>query len=122
MEEATDTATVTTNKKNLIIFGRDVAKIPCFRSSWLYGIYSGFGCGILTFMFTSRTPLASHVAIGSTFGVTLVYFSVCRYRFAKDDMMVKQLRVYMKDSMDLEGEDREVKIKQIEELAKTHIK
>lgn len=33
-------------KKHAYVFGRDVANIPCFRNSFLYGIGSGIGIGI----------------------------------------------------------------------------
>ncbi|KAG6558476.1 MdBV-13 [Microplitis demolitor] len=120
MEESTEAATVTT-PKSLILLGRDVAQMPCFRGSWLYGITSGVGSGILTFMFTSRVPLASHVTLGMTCGVTLVYFSVCRYRFAKEELMAARLKVLMKESVTLEGVDQENKVKEIEELTKKKV-
>lgn len=37
-----------------VIFGRDVSKIPCFRNSFLTGIYGGVGCGIASFLATSK--------------------------------------------------------------------
>lgn len=33
-------------RKHLVIFGRDVSEIPCFRNSFLYGIGSGIGTGL----------------------------------------------------------------------------
>lgn len=33
-------------RKHLVIFGRDVSEIPCFRGSFLFGIGSGFGTGL----------------------------------------------------------------------------
>jgi len=37
----------------VMIFGRDVSKIPCFKESFLYGLLGGIGCGLVTFMATS---------------------------------------------------------------------
>ena len=38
----------------VLIFGTDVSKIPCFKDSFLTGIYAGFGCGIASFLATSK--------------------------------------------------------------------
>jgi hypothetical protein len=34
------------NRKHLFIMGRDVAEMPCFRNSFLYGIGGGIGLGL----------------------------------------------------------------------------
>nr|CAD7202231.1 unnamed protein product [Timema douglasi] len=47
-------------KRKLILFGRDVSEIPCFRNSYLYGISSGIGMGLTYFMFTSKVRMATH--------------------------------------------------------------
>lgn len=33
-------------RRHLVIFGRDVSEIPCFRNSFLYGIGTGLGIGL----------------------------------------------------------------------------
>lgn len=33
-------------RKHLLLFGRDVSEIPCFRNSFLYGIGGGVGTGL----------------------------------------------------------------------------
>lgn len=63
-------------QKPVTLFGRDLADIPCFRSSWLYGISGGIGAGLLYFLFTSKTRMASHVAMGSMCTITLSYWLV----------------------------------------------
>lgn len=67
--------------KSVMLFGRDIRKIPCFKNSMLYGIYSGFATGLATFMFTSRIPLSTSMALGSYMGVSLVYWCFCRYDY-----------------------------------------
>lgn len=36
-----------------MLFGRDVSKIPCFKDSFITGIYGGLGCGVASFLATS---------------------------------------------------------------------
>lgn len=64
--------------QGLMLFGRDVSKIPCFRNSFLYGIGGGFAGGLLTFMFTSRPQLSTHSAMGVFMCVTFGYWAQCR--------------------------------------------
>lgn len=68
--------------KAVMLFGRDIRKIPCFKDSQLYGIYSGFATGLVTFMFTSRTRLSTIMTLGSYCCVSLTYFCYCRYNYA----------------------------------------
>nr|CAD7259825.1 unnamed protein product [Timema shepardi] len=74
-------------KRKLILFGRDVSEIPCFRNSYLYGISSGIGMGLTYFMFTSKVRMATHVGFGSFLGVTMVYwlYSACTQRICPQD-------------------------------------
>lgn len=64
--------------QGLMLFGRDVSKIPCFRNSFLYGIGGGFAGGLLTFLFTSRPQLSTHSAMGVFMAVTFGYWGQCR--------------------------------------------
>lgn len=64
--------------QSLVIFGRDVSQIPCFRNSFLYGIGSGIGGGLLTFLFTSRPSVSLHSCMGIYTVVTLAYWTQCR--------------------------------------------
>lgn len=65
--------------QSFFIFGRDVAQIPCFRNSFLYGISGGIGVGVLAFLGTSRPHLATHIGFGTFFCGTMVYWMACRW-------------------------------------------
>lgn len=93
--------------QHLHIFGRDIAQIPCFRNSFLYGIGGGVGAGFLTFMGTSRPKLSSHTAFGTFFAVTFVYWFSCRYTFSKKKFEYNQLQVAMKRQAIYEGTSME---------------
>lgn len=62
-----------------MVFGRDVSKMPCFRSSFLYGISIGLGGGLATFMLTSRPQISMHATMATFTVVTLSYWFTCRY-------------------------------------------
>lgn len=62
----------------LILFGRDVSAIPCFRESFLYGIGSGVVIGLGAFMSTSKPRLATHVGVSSYIMITLSFWCYCR--------------------------------------------
>lgn len=108
----------TDNSKSFIIFGRDVSKIPCFKHSWIYGISSGIGAGLLTFMFTSRPQLASHAMVGTICTVTLTYFGFCRYKAVKDEITAAQIKTLMQEALGTDDVGREDKIKKITDLTK----
>ncbi|XP_008487154.2 cytochrome c oxidase assembly protein COX20, mitochondrial-like [Diaphorina citri] len=61
-------------RKDIYIFGRNLNEIPCFRNSLLYGISSGLGVGLGTFLFTSNGRKALHYGFGSYLGVTWIYW------------------------------------------------
>lgn len=61
-----------------MIFGRDVAQIPCFRNSFLYGISGGIGVGVLAFLATSRSRLATNIGFATFFCGTIAYWFNCR--------------------------------------------
>ncbi|XP_068153063.1 cytochrome c oxidase assembly protein COX20, mitochondrial [Drosophila tropicalis] len=93
--------------KSFIIFGRDVAKIPCFRNSFLYGISGGIGIGLLTFLGTSRTHLSTHVGFGSFFCGTIAYWMTCRYQWSARRFEQQQLREAMRRQAMYEGTEKE---------------
>lgn len=82
--------------KAIMLFGRDIRKIPCFKNSMLYGIYSGFTAGLATFMLTSRIQLATHVIVGSYMGVATVYWCFCRYTYVKNKYAITELQQMIK--------------------------
>ncbi|KYQ51042.1 Protein FAM36A [Trachymyrmex zeteki] len=78
--------------KAVMLFGRDIRKIPCFKHSMLFGIYSGLAAGLGTFMFTSRVKLSTNVALGSYMGVTVVYWFYCRYNYTMEKHEMQNLQ------------------------------
>jgi cytochrome c oxidase assembly protein subunit 20 len=64
--------------QGLIILGRDVSEIPCFRSSFLYGMGGGFLGGIGAFLRTSRPQFSTHIGMASFFTTTFGYWFLCR--------------------------------------------
>lgn len=67
----------------LMLFGRDVRKVPCFRNSILYSVGWGVGTGLAVFMFTSKPQLASHATMGTFACVALGYWTYCRLDWAE---------------------------------------
>ncbi|XP_023720147.1 cytochrome c oxidase assembly protein COX20, mitochondrial isoform X2 [Cryptotermes secundus] len=92
-------------KKSVTIFGRDVAAIPCFRSSFLYGIGSGFAGGLTYFLFTSNTRWATHVGFTSFVIVTMSYWFHCRWQWSKKKFTHGQLQAVMQKQAMYEGTD-----------------
>ncbi|XP_046743036.1 cytochrome c oxidase assembly protein COX20, mitochondrial [Diprion similis] len=78
--------------KPLMLFGRDVTRIPCFRNSFLSGITCGIVGGLGTFMFTSKPKLATHVGMASFVSSTWCYFVYCRYTWSKQQAEVAKLQ------------------------------
>ncbi|XP_014474273.1 PREDICTED: cytochrome c oxidase protein 20 homolog isoform X1 [Dinoponera quadriceps] len=89
--EAEDTE-LQNQSKEVILFGRDIRKVPCFKNSILFGIYSGLATGLATFMFTSRVKLASNVAMGSYVSVALGYYFFCRYTYVKNKYDIAEIQ------------------------------
>ncbi|XP_075974341.1 cytochrome c oxidase assembly factor COX20 lethal (3) 87Df [Anticarsia gemmatalis] len=90
-------------KKGLVIFGRDVSQIPCFRESFLYGIASGVGVGIAAFLKTSRPMFSQHVGVGTFSLTTMIYWSFCRYQWSKQRFDAQLLQDALKDKLMYEG-------------------
>lgn len=78
--------------KAVMLFGRDIRKIPCFKQSMLTGIYGGLAAGLATFMFTSRPKLSTNVALGSYMGIVVVYWCYCRYDYVKQKYALQDLQ------------------------------
>lgn len=101
----------TEKSKPLMLFGRDIKKVPCFSQSMLYGIYGGIGFGLLTFLLTSRTKRSIDVAVGSYVCVSLVYWCVCRYDYMQQKNTVRKMQAMLaRRSMNfqkLKGQDAE---------------
>ncbi|XP_055332107.1 cytochrome c oxidase assembly protein COX20, mitochondrial-like [Paramacrobiotus metropolitanus] len=69
--------------KNSNFIQRNLLSIPCFRESFMYGMLSGLGAGLGTFMLTSRVRRACDVAVGSYAAVTFCWWIYCRYERAR---------------------------------------
>lgn len=95
-----------------MIFGRNVAEIPCFRNSFLYGLSGGVGIGFCTFLGTSRPMLSSHTGFGSFMVITMSYWCFCRYQWSKQRFNAAQLKEAMKKHILEEGTGKDLKKKE----------
>ncbi|KAI4479321.1 hypothetical protein M0804_011106 [Polistes exclamans] len=93
------------DRKEIILFGRNILEIPCFRNSFLYGISSGVGGGLLGFLFTSRPKFAMHCAMGTYFNVTIIYWFYCRYNRARDEFNAARMQEIFQRAATMEGTD-----------------
>ncbi|CAK1600929.1 unnamed protein product [Parnassius mnemosyne] len=90
-------------KKGLVLFGRDLSKIPCFRESFLTGIATGIGGGLVAFIKTSKPFLSQHIGVGTFSITTLLYWSYCRYQWSKQKFDAQLLQEALKDKIRYEG-------------------
>ncbi|KAF5273884.1 hypothetical protein FQA39_LY00999 [Lamprigera yunnana] len=102
------------SKESLIIFGRDVAQMPCFRNSFLYGISGGIMCGLARFMFTSRTKSATDFAVGSFVFITMSYWVYCRYNYSVIRLELNKTKHYLRQKMLTEGTEYDEEAKSVE--------
>ncbi|XP_012537722.2 cytochrome c oxidase assembly protein COX20, mitochondrial [Monomorium pharaonis] len=84
--------------KAVMLFGRDIRKIPCFKQSMLNGIYGGVATGLATFMFTSRARLSTNVAMGSYMGIVVVYWCYCRYNYVMQKYALQDLQNVLRET------------------------
>lgn len=89
--------------KGIIVFGRDLTKIPCFRNTFLYSISSYFGVSLLTFLFTSRPTFSSHCGFASFVAVTFGYYTNCTINYTKQKFEYGQLQGAWQKYATLEG-------------------
>ncbi|XP_053612801.1 cytochrome c oxidase assembly protein COX20, mitochondrial [Plodia interpunctella] len=90
-------------KQGIVLFGRDLSQIPCFRESFLYGIATGVGFGIAAFIKTSKPMLSQHIGVGTFSMSTLLYWSYCRYHWSKQRFDAQLLQEALKDKILYEG-------------------
>lgn len=90
-----------------MIFGRDVSKMPCFRNSYLYGIGSGIGSGLMYFMFTSKSLASCNFGMASFFIVTLSYWTQCRYKYSKTKFEMQRMQELLRQHQIYEGTETE---------------
>ncbi|XP_029173217.1 cytochrome c oxidase assembly protein COX20, mitochondrial [Nylanderia fulva] len=94
--------------KPVMLFGRDIRKVPCFKRSMLNGIYSGLATGLVTFMLTSRVRFSTNMALGSYMGVSVVYWCYCRYDHVMQKYAFNDIQYIMRQrSMGIKEEDDE---------------
>nr|CAI5869064.1 unnamed protein product [Callosobruchus analis] len=89
--------------QSLVIFGRDIAKIPCARNSLLYGIGGGIAFGLARFMITSQPLKSTNFAVYSFSLVTMAYWTQCRYTYSKKKFEMMKLEELMRANVLLEG-------------------
>lgn len=77
-------------ERGVFIFGTDVSKIPCFKNSFLNGIYAGFGTGIATFLATSNAIRSTNFSVIAFTLVTYGYWLQCRMNWAHDNFNSRQ--------------------------------
>lgn len=95
------------DRKSLIIFGRDVTKIPCFRKSFLFGITSGVVGGLATFMFTSKPTVSSHMSVATFVGATWTYWMYCRLTWSKEKLEAAKLQLLIEQHATFQGTPKE---------------
>lgn len=89
--------------QGLVIFGRDVSQIPCFRESFLYGMGTGVGLGLATFLKTSKPMVSQHVGVGMFSISTLLYWSYCRWCWSQQRFDAQLMQEALKDKILHEG-------------------
>ncbi|XP_050304556.1 cytochrome c oxidase assembly protein COX20, mitochondrial [Anthonomus grandis grandis] len=93
--------------KSLMIYGRDVSQIPCFRNSFLYGTLGGLGLGLVHFMFTSKVPKSVNYSVYSFSVITMGYWMVCRYNYSKLKFELTRTQELLRDRIATEGTEQE---------------
>ncbi|XP_018562704.1 cytochrome c oxidase protein 20 homolog [Anoplophora glabripennis] len=93
--------------KSLIIFGRDISKIPCFRNSLLCGIGGGLFFGLARFMITSQPLKSTNFAVYSFSFITMAYWIQCRYTYSKRKFEMMRMQSMLQRRAILEGTTEE---------------
>ncbi|KAL3282432.1 hypothetical protein HHI36_005619 [Cryptolaemus montrouzieri] len=98
------------DNRSLFLFGTDVSKVPCFRSTMLNSILGGIGCGLSYFMFSSRIKASTDVAMGSYILIALGYWIHCRYNYGKAKFEMMRLQEAVALATVLDGSEFEKKL------------
>jgi len=91
--------------KTLMFFGTDLAKIPCFRESFMAGIGSGLVSGLVYNLAFSRNPF--RVAFITYGVVTFGYYAQCRYSYRLTQHEMRQIKHAMKQRVYQEGTEND---------------
>ncbi|KAH8032321.1 hypothetical protein MRX96_041989 [Rhipicephalus microplus] len=90
-------------RKPVMFMGRNIEEIPCFRSSLMTGILSGLGIGIGTFFLTSRPRRSTDAAVYSFAGITLLYWTYCRYQNSVRNFEYRRMQMEIQEGVALRG-------------------
>ncbi|ENN74980.1 hypothetical protein HUJ04_000053 [Dendroctonus ponderosae] len=93
--------------KSLIIFGRDVSQIPCFRNSFLYGTLGGIGFGLAHFLFTSKVAKSVNYSVYAFSLVTVGFWMQCRLEYSKTKFEMMRLQQQLQERALFEGSQRD---------------
>lgn len=92
-------------RNRLLFFGTNLAKIPCFKTSFMNGIGSGMLVGVAYNLATSRNPYK--LALGTYTVVLFGSWFVCRYKYRKAEMEMRLLQTHMNDYHLMEASERQ---------------
>ncbi|ORX43853.1 hypothetical protein DM01DRAFT_1387022 [Hesseltinella vesiculosa] len=74
---------------------KDIGKIPCARTSLLYGIGAGFGIAALRFITKRNIKSSSNWAVGTFCGVSAINFELCQM---ERKQKLERLQLIVKES------------------------
>ncbi|XP_003744752.1 cytochrome c oxidase assembly protein COX20, mitochondrial [Galendromus occidentalis] len=88
-------------------YKKNVEWIPCMRTSFLTGISSGLGAGILFFLFTSRS--SQSVSVGATVNlvVTLGRYFQCRWDRSQSAFEARKMKHALTTMSELRGTEED---------------
>lgn len=69
----------------------------------MYGIASGIGIGLASFLKTSKPLVSQHIGVGTFAMTTLLYWSYCRYEWSRQKFDAELLQEALKDKIRYEG-------------------
>jgi len=95
------------SNRQLVVFGKDLGAIPCFRNSFLYGLSGGFGAGIMHFAFSSRVRNATRFGFWSYIGITSVYWVYCRYDYSVTKFKYSKMQHGLQQFAAYEGTEKD---------------
>ena len=80
-----------------VIFGKDLSKVPCFRTSFLYSIASGVGGGLTYFLFTSNTKKSFHASFATYAVAWIGVYTYCMHNYASEKLKIKLINERIKE-------------------------
>lgn len=109
-ESAEVAGSESTSKLDFQLFGRNLAEIPCLRSSLLGGLLGGLGAGIIHFMATSNTRRSLTIAQFSPVPLALVLWMQCRYENAKRRYEARRVQTALAEYQLYRGTEKEAEM------------